>query len=184
MNLYNYAVSGAVCSTAITPHKGVGIQEYEMPAFLADKAYKLNGQPFLNIPPNRTIYAVWIGTNDLGWNSFLTNEQTSGKTLNDYVNCIFTIFDQIYKSGGRKFVLMNNIPLNLVPIYALPENGGLKWSKFWTNKPGNIAQISNQIKSFVEFTNISFMNKTKIIMQQRQRYPNAQMAIFDTYSLV
>jgi hypothetical protein len=151
---------------------------------MADKAHKVNGKPFMNTPPNETIYSIWIGTNDVGWNAFLTNEQTPGKTLSDYVECIFTTFDQIYKAGGRKFVLMNNIPLNFVPIYALPSTGGIKWSKYWTDKPRNLTQTSNQMKSIVAFTNEAFMNKAKTIMEQRRRYPNAQMAVFDTHSLV
>jgi GDSL-like Lipase/Acylhydrolase len=181
---YNYAVSGAVCSTAITAQKGVGIQEYEIPAFLADQNFKVNGKPFLNIPPNETVYSVWIGTNDLGFYAFLTNNQQPGKTLNDYVDCVFQTFDRIYQAGGRKFVLMNNIPLQFTPLYGLPEAGGLSWSSFWQDKPSNLTAVSNDMKYNVDTTNAAFVNQSASIMQQGQRYSGAQMAIFDTHSLV
>jgi hypothetical protein len=93
------------------------VLEYEVPAFIADKAVT---DPFtdarlLDIPPDRTAYALWIGTNDLGNNAFLTHSQIKGKTLINYVDCIFESLEKVYAAGGRHFVLMNVIPLNLLP---------------------------------------------------------------------
>jgi hypothetical protein len=180
---YNYAVSGAVCARAITAHKGVGIQEYEMDAFLADKAFKAGGKAFLDIPPEQTVYAIWIGTNELGVNGFLTHEEEPGKTVNDYVECVYKTMDQIYAAGGRKLVLMNNVPLDLVPLYSAPSRGGLGWSKFWTNKPANVAGIANQMGQLVSAANDGFKNKAEAIMTEGKRYPEAQLALFDTWSL-
>lgn len=72
---YDYAVGGAMCSDAITSHDldsihgpFPSIYDYEIPTFKADLAYP-------NLFPNRradnTIYALWIGTNDLGIDGFL-----------------------------------------------------------------------------------------------------------------
>jgi len=182
-NTYNYAVSGAVCARAITAHKGVGIQEYEIGAFLADKAFNLNGKPFLEIPPDQTVYAIWIGTNELGVNGFLTNEEESGKTVDDYVECVYKTLDQIYSAGGRRFVLMNNVPLDLVPLYSAPSHGGLSWSKFWTNKPADVAGIAKQIGQLVGMANKGFKSKAEAIMTEGKRLPEAQLALFDTWSL-
>lgn len=183
-NTYNYAVSGAVCSRTITAHKGVGIQEYEIPAFLADKAIVTGGQPFLLTPVNETVYSIWIGTNDLGWNAFLTHEEEPGKTLNDYVDCVFKTFDQIYAAGGRYLVLMNNIPLQLAPMYADAAHGGLNWTHFWPERPTNTTLVSQQIESNVQTANSLFKSKLEAISKEGTRYAAAQVALFDTYQLV
>jgi hypothetical protein len=178
-------VSGAVCSSKITARKGVGIQEFEIPAFQADLKYKVNGTPFLEIEPNKTVFSVWIGTNDVGVDAFLTNNQQPGKTLNDFVNCVYKTFDEVYKAGGRKFVLMNLIPLDRVPLYASLDRGGLRWSKYWTNKPANnVNQINSQMNQIISTVNTAFKNQTTSIMQKNLRYPGATMALFDTWALV
>jgi hypothetical protein len=131
------------------------------------------------------MFSVWIGTNDVGVDAFLTNNQQPGKTLNDFVNCVYKTFDEVYKQGGRKFVLMNLIPLDRVPLYAPLGRGGLRWSKYWTNKPANnVTQISIQMYQTVSTVNTAFREQTATIMQMGQRYPGAAFALFDTWALV
>lgn len=77
---------------------------------------------------------MWIGTNDLGVGAFLTDSSLHETTIVDYVDCIFSRFDVIYKAGGRKFVLMNTAPLQLSPLYGMPEVGGLISSHYWPDK--------------------------------------------------
>lgn len=47
---------------------------------------------------------------------------------------MFEQFDTLYGIGARNFVLLNIAPLNYVPAYALPENGGLLDSEYWSNE--------------------------------------------------
>jgi hypothetical protein len=184
-NTYNYAVSGAECSTAITPRNGrfQGVREYEVGAFQADLAHTVGGRPFFNATPETTVYAAWIGTNDLGVGAFLTDAQTPGKTLDDYVACVYEAFDRLYKAGGRRFVLMNVIPLDQLPLYGLPERGGLAWSKYWEDKPANLTAISVRMKEIVGFVNGAFNDRTSQIKASEQ-YPGAEMAVFDVHSMV
>ena len=70
INLYNYAVSGAVCSNEITPRWFSAINAdfpdlngYEVPAFLADKAYDINSatnQTLFSpaLTADNTVYAI------------------------------------------------------------------------------------------------------------------------------
>lgn len=103
-NLYNYAVAGAVCSNDITPRWDddvVGlfpdVQGYEIPAFLADKAVtNADGSKFFTGEPDYTVYSLWIGTNDLGNKAFLTDSEIKGKTIPDYIDCIYSVFDSLY----------------------------------------------------------------------------------------
>lgn len=63
-NVYNYAVSGAVCSNQITPRTWSTINApfpdvdgYEVPAYLADSKYAYpNGTKALNVPVDSTVY--------------------------------------------------------------------------------------------------------------------------------
>ena len=89
--------------------------------------------------PNRkadnTVYSMWIGTNDLGAGAFLTDSSLHGTSIPDYVDCVFDRFDEIYKAGGRYFVLMNTVPLELSPIYGMPQvPGTLVKSHYWVDK--------------------------------------------------
>jgi hypothetical protein len=192
-NVYNYAVSGAKCSSAVTPRRSRAVNqpfflvlEYEVPAFIADKEYKdpTTNQAFLDIPSDQTAYALWIGTNDLGNNGFLMDKQANGMTLADYVGCAFDVLDKMYASGGRYFVLMNNVPLNLSPQYATPENGGVKASKFWQDKPSNLTAISEKMAGLVKTANDDMRSRIISMAGMGNKYPGANFALFDTHSLV
>jgi len=143
-NLYNYAVSGAVCSNEITPRYFSAIDApfpdiagYELPAFIADStATTSNGTQFFTGKPSSTVYAIWIGTNDLGNGAFLTDSQVPNKTVADYMDCVYSQIDRLYENGGRYFVIMNLAPLNLLPQYQQPGEGGLQSTQYYPDTPG------------------------------------------------
>ena len=72
------------------------------------------------------------GTNDLGAGSFLTDSTVPGTTVVNYTTCVFEVFDAIYASGGRNFVLMNVAPLQLSPMYGILD--GVGPNQYWNNK--------------------------------------------------
>jgi hypothetical protein len=85
-------------------------------------------------PPLRgsdTVYAIWIGTYDVGALAFFIDSQIPGRTLTDYTDCIFEALDGLYSAGGRYFVLMNLVPLDLVPLYSNDTVMGVDSSKYW-----------------------------------------------------
>ena len=158
--------------------------QYEIPAFKADSKFTANGKPVLDIPANQTVYAIWIGTNDLGNDAFLTDSQVPGKTLPDYTECVFQIMDALYNNGGRYFVLLNVAPLNLFPQYSVPSQGGLAASQFWKNKGSNITEISYRMAESVASVNEIFKYRAASALLLENRYKGAQAAIFDTNALV
>lgn len=185
-NLSDYAVSGAACSNAITPRIAPethelypSVLEYEIPAYLEDD--KLH-----RLPQESTVYAVWIGTNDLGYEGFLTDSQAPNATVATYVDCIYHALDTVYGNGGRHFVLMNLAPLHLAPLYALPEHGGVtgKESSYWTSKPENITEVSYRMKEQVVALNQVFAYRTPYELFIARRYPEASFAVMDMYGLV
>lgn len=143
--LYDYAVSGAVCSSVQTPryspsiHEDFpGIIEYEVPAFVADIQY-VNSSTGTNTlytdhHASNTVYAIWIGTNDLGVGALLQDGQEKGTNITTFTDCVFRAFDSIYAAGGRSFVLINSAPLQLSPLYGTAAAGGVSSSHYWPNK--------------------------------------------------
>lgn len=190
--LYNYAVSGAVCSNQVSPRWFAAINApfpdvagYEVPAFIADSRHRpANGTKFFSGTAKDTVYAIWIGTNDLGNNAFLTDSQIKGKTLKDYVDCVYSTIDRLYKNGGRKFVLLNLAPLQLLPQYATPENGGLPATKFFTDKGSNITEISYRIYESVTTTNQIFAYRTPFETEIAEHWDDAKIVNFDVNSLI
>lgn len=186
---YDYAVSGAVCDNSYQPGRRNGILQNQIPTFLANKEYvnSTTGKGILKIPQAETVYAIWIGTNDLGATVFLTEEQPKGLPLTAYTNCVFAQLDRLYESGARKFVLMNVGPLDLIPQYALPENDGVNVSRFWLDKPkynANITQSSEKMRQYINLVNEIFDYKTPHEIVVAKRYRGSTFAIFDTNSFV
>ncbi|TVY53076.1 Acetylesterase [Lachnellula cervina] len=191
--LYNYAVSGAVCDNNIIYrylsyiHGPFPDVVYEVDAFKADIAY-INASTGTNTlytdrKADNTVYSMWIGTNDLGDSAFMTDSQVNHTTIPDYIDCIYDRFDSIYAAGGRYFVLMNTAPLELSPLYGLPEDGGLSTSRYWPNKTssgGNVTEISYKMKEYTQLVNTVFDYRTPYELLVAKRYPGASIAVFDT----
>lgn len=86
---FDYAISGATCSNKIISRYFPTIRkpfpsvvDDELPSFLADVEAKTL---YLNRTAENTVYALWIGTNDLGPNGFLTDSQAPGVS---HLSCI------------------------------------------------------------------------------------------------
>ncbi|KAF2836013.1 carbohydrate esterase family 16 protein [Patellaria atrata CBS 101060] len=189
--LYNYAVSGAVCSNAVTPRwfgpindNFPAVAEYEVPAFIADSHHRTHRKPTLDISASQTVYSIWIGTNDLGNYAFLTDSQVKGKTISDYLDCVYGQLEKLYKNGARYFVIMNAAPLELLPQYAPMDAGGLATTQFWPDKWANITAAHEKIKEYVALVNDNYKYRTPYETKVKRRYPGAHFAVFDTYDLL
>ncbi|KAM7199893.1 GDSL lipase/esterase [Naviculisporaceae sp. PSN 640] len=187
-NLVDYAVSGATCSNKIVERwfsyinrEFPSVTEDELPSFKADVKYK---SIFPNRTPENTVYALWIGTNDLGADAFLTDSQAPGATLTTFVDCVWSVFDTIYKTGGRRFVLLNVVPLERSPLYAEPKNGGTLDSQFWGSKTKyNITEYSYKIKEYSTSVNTMFEYGAAFQSVIKSRWPKATLDVFDVHSL-
>ena len=189
VRLVNYAVGGGVTSNSLTPRwfdyinrTFPAVLEDQLPSFEADIKYK---SMFPNRRADNTLYALWIGTNDLGANAFLTDSQVPGKTLSDFVESVWAIFDRVYKTGGRRFVLLNTGPLELAPMYATVENGGTQDSQFWLDKTRhNVTAYTHKIKQYSTSVNTIFDYGLPVELQAKNRWPKAKFDLFDVHSLL
>jgi hypothetical protein len=168
-----------------------GINQTQVPTFLDDHRWTSNVThlPALHNPPSETVYAVWIGTNDLGNAGWLTEtQQPAGLPLAYETDCVFAQLDTLYhEAGARSFVVMNLAPLDLLPQYALPENGGVEVSRFWADKmdySGNLTQISEKMRQYRAMVNAVYDLQTPHLVKLTDRYPDSAFAVFDVYSLV
>ena len=195
LTLYNYAVSGAVCSNSLTPRylSSIGadfpdLAGYELPAFAADLHTERNGTRTPYYQPARTpantVYSVWDGTNDVGVNALLTDSQVPGASLPAYVDCIYAQYDALYRAGGRFFVLMNLAPLYLAPLYANASEGGVGASGYWPDKPANLTAVYDQMRESVDTVNAIYAYRTPYEALVANRYPGARWALFDVNQLV
>lgn len=164
--------------------------EYEIPAFQADlHSQRINATPAEalftpSLTTQSSVYALWIGTNDLGVWAFLTDSQIAGKTLSDYTSCVYQVFDALYAAGGRTFVLMNTAPLHLAPLYANSTLHGVGANQYWPTKPSNHTQIAETMHEYTSTVNSVFRYQTAFELLVAHRYPDAHFALFDTYSLL
>ena len=129
------------------------------------------------------VYAIFIGTNDLGVWAFLTDSQVPGKVLSAYTDCVYQSLDKIYAAGARVFVLMNTIPLQLAPLYANATVNGVGDNQYWPMKPTNHTQISDVMHEYTTSVNNIYKYQTPFEALVAKRYPGASFANFDVWSL-
>lgn len=188
-NYLDYAVSGATCSNEIISRYFSAINkpfpsvmDDEMPSYKADIAFK-------TLYPDRTaentVYALWIGTNDLGWEGFLSDSEAPGTDISSYVDCVWSVFDSIYQTGGRRFVLLNLAPLQLAPLYAPLSEGGTGNSQYWANKTAyNITEYSYKIMEYTTNVNTIFDYGVPFQTLVKTRWPGAGFDIYNVHKLL
>lgn len=161
------------------------VEQYEIPAFIADSAVvEADGSKFVNAPQDETVYALFIGTNDLGVGAFLTDSQVNGTTLVNYTDCVFDSLERLYDQGARYFTLLNVVPLNLAPLYALPEDGGVGDNQYWMQKPADLTSISKRMQEEVVTVNAIYKYQLPYELYGLRKFSGAHFALFDVHSLV
>ncbi|KAK5626963.1 hypothetical protein RRF57_002678 [Xylaria bambusicola] len=193
---YNYAVGGATCSNEITLRyldEASGLEYpdvigYEVSAFKADIAYASTtpNTTFLqDRTPENSVYALWIGTNDLGVSGFLLDQQTAGKTIKDFINCAWDLFDEVYSTGGRQFVLFTQAPLEKAPLYTAPEYGGAGDVNYWPNKTAyDTIMYEDKILEYTTAANTIFEYGVPFQLLVQKRWPGASFIILDVHQII
>ncbi|KAF1992052.1 carbohydrate esterase family 16 protein [Aulographum hederae CBS 113979] len=190
--IYNYAVNGASCTNDISPRYFAGIngnfpdiEHYEVPAWIADSKYVApDGTKALDTPQDETVYSMWIGTNELDIGEMLTDSQVPGTNISTYMDCVFEQLQRIYDNGARYFVLQNVQPLQLTPLVAAPENGGVGPNHYWPDKPDNLTAISLKMMQMVWGCNEIYQYRTPFELLVAKKFPGARFALMDMYGLV
>ncbi|ROW00921.1 hypothetical protein VSDG_02661 [Cytospora chrysosperma] len=186
---YDYAISGATCSNEIISRYFSAIDkpfpsvvDDELPSFVADVQVQ---ELYSNRTAENTVYSLWIGTNDLGFGAFLSDSQASGTNITTYIDCVWSVFDTIYSTGGRRFVLLNNAPLQLSPAYAAGSNGGAGDNQYWANKTlYNETQYEYKMLEYTQLANRLFDYGVPFELLVKARWPEATFDIFNVNGLL
>ena len=132
-----------------------------------------------------TVYAIWIGTNDIGLNGFLTNGQRPGKILPDQIDCVYDVLDGIYAAGGRIFVIMSTPPLHLAPLYANETLSDGANSTWWPDKPAwNATRVAETMLEYTSMINTIHGYRIPHEVLISGRFENASFAYFDVNRLM
>ncbi|KAG6019836.1 hypothetical protein E4U41_003062 [Claviceps citrina] len=186
---YNYAVSGAQCTNNIDSRDldvinapFPSVLEYQIPAFEQDVRHQ-------DLYPSRradnTVYAVWIGTNDVGIDGILGRRNKPDTTLTTFVDCVWDVLDHVYRSGGRHFVLLNQAPLERAPMYATPGDGGTGNHEYWRNKTAyDVAQFADKLREYTTSLNTMYRYGAAFYLAVEQRWRGATVSVFDVHSLM
>ncbi|KAM5341621.1 hypothetical protein ACJ41O_014652 [Fusarium nematophilum] len=185
----NYAVQGATCDADLVERyfEGAGapfpsVLDYEISTFRADLDFE-NLYP--NRQPDNTAYVVWIGPNDLGQGGYLTDSQAPGATLSNVTDCFWEVFDNIYATGGRYFVILTVMPADQFPLYKSSENGGAGDNWFWPNKSAqNSTAFEHKIWQSTTSVNTMMKQGAPFHLKIKKRWPRATFVVYDTHSLL
>ena len=190
-------MSGAVCSNDITPRifssinaDFPAIEQYEIPAFLADKTAINNETGEATFTPALTakdaVYAIWIGTNDLGADTFLNDAEVPGTTLVNFTDCTLQAVDQLYASGARYIIVMSVPPVNLAPMYQTAAEGGRLPNQYWKDPPLPLNQtaIHEQMAEYIATSNNVWKYQIPYETLIAKKYPGANLAYFNVNQLV
>jgi len=115
MTLWNYAVSGACIDKDIVP------RQYFDTTFREEYKYFLErmstGRRYANNwNGNNTIFAFWLGTNDISNLNHTVYPQTAiNQTLDAMGDIFFTTIKGFYNTGARNFLIFNVQSLNELP---------------------------------------------------------------------
>lgn len=184
VTLYNYAVSGAVCSNDLTwriipgtNRTFPGINDYELPAFKAD--FPKNSH---RLDMDETLFTIWIGTNDLGGDAIISGLPNVG--LTNYTSCVIDTMSELYEYGARNFALLNLAPLEHAPLYAPENEGGFAGpSQFWEDRGDNATAISRRMRDLTQGANEIYKYRIPFEVVAGS-LKGAKVAVMDTYELV
>lgn len=153
------------------------VQDYEIPAFKTDV-------PLLDIDLSRTVASLWIGTNDIGGDAFLSHAQLGDTTLVDYVDCMFDALKQLRKMGIKHFVLQNLAPLEYAPLYTDLEHGGSTGpDRFWLSRGDNATENMVRVRGSVAVVNEILKYRVPAAVKE-EGLKGARVALFDSYGLM
>ncbi|KAK7688808.1 hypothetical protein QCA50_008348 [Cerrena zonata] len=168
--LFPFAKAGATCSNNLTFAPFLSVAEGQIPAYVSQKN---SGE--INVPPEETIYTIWIGTNDLGANNILSGQQAPGVTVVDTTTCAVNWAKTLYDTGARNFLFQNMIPLQKVPMYqpnAYPN-------RYWTAARNTTAWSLEM----AELVNAGNTMARLMLKELTPTLPGAHVGLFDSYAL-
>lgn len=154
-----------------------------MPSFLADYAARTaQNKPVLDVPAATTLYAIWIGTNDLGPGCFFTDQQEPQYRVPALPDCVYAQIDTLWRvAGARHFVLLNTPALNVAPQYQPLERGGNGGMASYNS---NLTQSTEKIRNYAGLVNSLYDWRSGYHVLVGKRWAGATLTVFDVEALM
>lgn len=186
---YDYAVAGAMCDDELVPRRldAIGapfpsVAGYQLSAFEADLAWPAL---FPDRTAGNTVYALWIGTNDVGVEGLLGDRQAPGQTVAAWAECLWRVLDRVHAAGGRRFVLLKQLPLAEAPMYATPGRFGRGNGAYLADPGGyDVSVWQRRLEQLVAAANaLVDYGVPAQLGPSRRRWPGASVAVLDVHAL-
>lgn len=98
---------------------------------------------------------------------------------------MWSVFDTIYSTGGRRFVLLKTAPLQFAPMYAAQSNGGAGDNIYWANKTlYNETEYQYKMLEYTQLVNRVFDYGAAFETIVAKRWPDATVDVFDVNKLL
>jgi len=170
MTLWSFATSVAVINLNITYRESFPIdflKQYD----LFYERMSLNKTYFDRWNSKDTLFAIYLGSNDIHEVNYLNNNKTVNENINRIIQTMFMKIEDIYKVGGRNFLILNISRLDLAPINANHKHQYYKkLIPYFNNMIKDSSQILfnkyNDINIIVYDTNTEF----KFIMNEYKTF--------------
>lgn len=184
---FDYAVQGSMCDPKIVPRNFGSapfpdVLGYQMSTY--EQEVK-NATLYQGCTPANTVYALWIGTNDLGYGGYMGYAQSNNYNITTFINSIWTVFDRIWNAGGRRFVLFEMSPLDIAPAYATPGQYGYANTKYTANPMAyNTTDYVERIREYTTSVNTMFEYGVPYQLLVKNRYPGCTFSVFNATGLM
>ncbi|ORX83938.1 hypothetical protein BCR32DRAFT_326169 [Anaeromyces robustus] len=117
MNLFNFAIPGAVVDPDIVPRKAFKLTYRDQCRLFMDKVAK--GKPFSKgVTGENSLFSFWYGTNDLmNFNRTAIPPNMINRTIETLNDVFMTSIEDFYNTGARNFLFLNVQSLDDIPQY-------------------------------------------------------------------
>ncbi|KAF7345017.1 hypothetical protein MVEN_01664500 [Mycena venus] len=176
--IWNYAVGGAVCSNVLTPLFSVpDVVGGQTDWFIQDHVTN-NGTKHqkLDMDPSEFVVVVYIGTNDVGIHSFVTDDESPEVSLADLAGCQLQTIRNLYALGARRFIVNSLIPLQITRLYSNSSDPTIYFPA-----PHDGVAWNKRMFNFVHSMNALIRGGVAALSEEWRG--TATIDVFDTYGL-
>ncbi|KAE9388302.1 hypothetical protein BT96DRAFT_438020 [Gymnopus androsaceus JB14] len=136
-----------------------------------------NSPQTLDIPPSEFVVDIFIGTNDVGVNNFITDGQAFNVSLKSLATCQLQSIRNLHALGARNFILNSLIPLQLTELYSNSSAPNIYWPALhngtnWHKRAFNFANSLNEL----------LKDGVSNLATEWESEPETSVEFFDTYA--
>ncbi|KAJ7085374.1 hypothetical protein B0H15DRAFT_988213, partial [Mycena belliarum] len=176
--IWNYASGGAVCSNALTPlFLSPDVIGGQTDWFILDHVSN-NGTKHrkLDMHPSEFVVIIFVGTNDIGIHSFITDDQNIQVSLASLADCQLQTVRKLYALGARRFIVNSLIPLQLTRLYS-----NLSAPTIYFPDPHDSTAWNKRMFNFVHSLNVLIRGGVEAL--SREWAGSATLEVFNTHKL-